>query len=134
LNSFNGIGRLTRDPELKYSGNNKAYCNFSIAIERSFNKPGEEKQADFINCTVFGATAEKFVSVYFKKGMRVGISGELRIDKDEKDGNVRYFTKIIVQRAYFADGKSEPNETSSNMATTDVKYEDVEGSKDTLPF
>ena len=107
MNVWNGLGRIVRDPELKYSRNNLAICNFTLAVERGYQKQGEEKKSDFINCVVFGATAEKFVSVYFKKGMRIGVTGELQIERFEKEGKTEYYTKIIVNRAYFADGKRD---------------------------
>ena len=114
MNNFCGIGRLTKDPELKYTANNLAIAKFTIAIERSFQKKDEEKKVDFLNCTVFGAVAEKFVAVYFKKGMRIGVRGEVHIEKYIKDDKTSYFTDILCDKVFFADGKSNMEPQQNN--------------------
>ena len=83
------MGRLTRDPELRYSqgAQGTAVCRYSLAVNRSFKREGEP-EADFINIVAFGSRGE-FASKYFRKGMMVGVVGELRISSyDDKDGKV----------------------------------------------
>ncbi len=101
------MGRLTREPELRYStsGNNTAVCRFSIAVDRRFQKPGEERQADFIPIVAFGKTGE-FCGKYFTKGMRVAIVGTIQTRTwDDAEGKKHYTTEVIVDEAHFADGK-----------------------------
>ena len=90
-------GRLTRDPELRYTSNNKAVCNFTIATNRPVVRDGE-KIADFINCIVWGKTAEN-LSKYQSKGSLVGIDGRLESRSyDDKDGNKRYVPEVASKR------------------------------------
>jgi len=101
------MGRLTRDPEVRYStnGNNTAICRFSVAVDRRFQKPGEERQADFISVTAFGKTGE-FVSRYFTKGNRVALVGSLQTRTwDDAEGKKHYATDVIADEVHFADSK-----------------------------
>lgn len=101
------MGRLTRDPELRYStnGNNTAVCRFSIAVDRRFQKPGEERQADFIPVVTFGKTGE-FCSKYFTKGSRIAVVGSIQTRTwDDAEGKKHYATDVIAEEAYFADSK-----------------------------
>ena len=77
MNNVSLIGRLTTAPELKHTQSNMAYTRFSMAVDRSYAKQGEERQTDFINIVAWGKTAE-FVCKYFMKGQRIGITGEIR--------------------------------------------------------
>ena len=72
------MGRLTRDPEVRYTQtSNTLVASFSLAVNRRFTRPGEERQADFINCVAWNKTGE-FVSKYFKKGQQVGVIGRIQ--------------------------------------------------------
>lgn len=100
------VGRLTKDPETRYSQSGVAVCNFSLAVDRQFKRDGDPS-ADFIDCVSFGKTGE-FTEKYFKKGMRVSILGRLQIDQYEaKDGTKRRVAKVVVDRQEFAQSKSE---------------------------
>ena len=103
------MGRLTRDPEVRYtSGNNTLVASFSIAVNRRFARQGEERQADFFNVVAWDKTGE-FCSKYFKKGQQVGVIGRLQTrNYDDKDGKKVYVTEVIAEDAYFADSKREP--------------------------
>lgn len=82
---------------------------FALAVNRRFAKPGEERQADFINIVAWDKTAE-FCSKYFKKGQQVGIIGRLQTRQyDDKDGKRVYVTEVVAEEAYFADSKKEEN-------------------------
>ncbi len=107
------MGRLTRDPEVRYtSANNTLVASFSLAVNRRFAKQGEERQADFINVVAWDKTGE-FCSKYFKKGQQVGIIGRIQTrNYDDKDGKKVYVTEVIAEEAYFADTRKE--ETNEN--------------------
>ena len=77
LNKVILMGRLTRDPELKYTPSNVAVCSFSIAVDRRYARPGEQRQADFINIVTWRNTAE-FICKYFQKGSMIAVSGRLQ--------------------------------------------------------
>ena len=107
------MGRLVRDPEVRYTqGNNTAVCNFSLAVNRRFKSEGQP-DADFINITAWGKTAE-FCGKYFTKGQQVGIIGRIQTrNYDDKEGKKVYVTEVIAEETYFADSKKEPNVTTS---------------------
>ena len=102
------MGRLTRDPEVRYtSTNNTLVASFSLAVNRRFARQGEERQADFINITAWDKTGE-FCSKYFKKGQQVGVIGRIQTrNYDDKDGKKVYVTEVVAEEAYFADSKRE---------------------------
>ena len=99
------MGRLTRDPEVRYSQNNLPVCNYTLAINRRFTRQEEERQADFIPIVTFGKTAE-FCEKYFRKGQQVAVVGRIQTRTwDDNDGKKRYFTEVIAEECFFADSK-----------------------------
>ena len=109
MNKFEFLGRLTKDPEVRYtSGNNTQVTTFTIAVNRRFVAQGGERQSDFFNLTAFGKTAE-FCAKYFKKGQQVLVTGRIqnRSWDDATTGQKRYATDFIVEDTYFADAKRE---------------------------
>lgn len=109
MNNVCLIGRLCADPEIREArGGELLVANFTVAVDRG----GED--ADFIRITAFGKTAE-FAEEYFRKGMRVGVTGEIRTGSYEKeDGTKVWTTDIYANRLYFADGRrDEAEETGS---------------------
>lgn len=101
------MGRLTRDPETRYSqgASGTAVCRYSLAVNRSYRRDGEP-DADFFNVVAFGNRGE-FAGKYFRKGMMVAVVGELRNGSyTDKDGNKRYTTDVIVTEQYFAESRS----------------------------
>ena len=121
------MGRLTRDPETRYTqGNNTAVCSFSLAVNRRFKQEGQA-DADFINVVAWAKTAE-FVSKYFTKGQQVGVIGRIQTrNYDDKDGKKVFVTEVVAEEVYFADSKKEQN------ATTSAGFMAVEGDSD-MPF
>ena len=114
------VGRLTRDPEVRYSqgDNATAVARYTIAVDRRFKRDGEPT-ADFINCVVFGKSAE-FAEKYFRQGLRVAISGRITTGSyTNKDGIKVYTTEVTVEDQEFAESKaeSEANKTSVQQAT-----------------
>ena len=108
LNKVILMGRLTKEPELKYtSGNNTAVCSFTLAIDRRFQKQGEERQTDFIQIIAWSKLAE-FCGKYFQKGRQVAITGRIQTRTwDDSEGKRHYITEVVVEEAYFADGKKD---------------------------
>ena len=106
LNHFTGMGRLTRDPELKTTPAGVSVASFSIAVERDFAEGGEKK-TDFIDVVAWRQTAE-FVSKYFTKGMMAVVSGRLQIREwTDKEGNKRKSAEIVADNVYFGEGKKD---------------------------
>ena len=106
LNHFTGMGRLTRDPELKTTPAGISVASFAFAVERDFAEGGEKK-TDFIDVVAWRQTAE-FVSKYFTKGMMAVVSGRLQIrDWTDKEGNKRKSAEIVADNVYFGEGKKD---------------------------
>ncbi|TYQ14976.1 UNVERIFIED_CONTAM: single-strand DNA-binding protein [Acetivibrio alkalicellulosi] len=100
------MGRLTKDPELRYTNaNNVPVCSFTLAVDRQFSRQGEEKQADFFPAVAWNKTAE-FCSKYFNKGQKVVVVGRLQTRTwDDNEGKKHYVTEVIVEEAHFAESK-----------------------------
>lgn len=108
------IGRLTRDPEIRYSqgASSTAVATFSIAVDRRFKRDGEP-DADFFNCTAFGKQAE-FVERYLKKGTKMVVVGRVQNDNyTNKEGQKVYSTRIMVDELEFAESKNAAGGESS---------------------
>ncbi len=107
------LGRLTKDPEVRYSTGEKetAVARYTVAVDRRFKRDGEPT-ADFIPCVVFGRSAE-FAEKYFHQGMRVSISTYPTGSYTNKDGVKVYTTVVIVEEQEFAESKSESKNTSN---------------------
>lgn len=100
------VGRLTRDPELRYTANNKAVCDFTIATNRPVVRDGE-RVADFINCRVWGKTAENLVK-YQTKGNLIAVSGRMQVDiYQDKEFKNKYNTYVLVEDLEYLERKNE---------------------------
>ena len=123
-------GRLTATPELKTTATDIYVTDFSVAVNRRFNK----EQTDFINCQAWRKTAE-FITKYFTKGQEILIIGELHIEKWLKDDETRYSTRVVVDEVDFCGNKSE---NKTHTTDDDVNIEDFvelpETENDDLPF
>lgn len=111
------MGRLTRDPEIRYSQGEKSTCvaRYTLAVDRRFKREGEQN-ADFISCISFGKSAE-FAEKYFRQGMRVTICGRIQTGSyTNRDGNKVYTTDVVVEEQEFAESKkaSEGNNNSGD--------------------
>ena len=101
------MGRLVRDPEVRYSQSSTpiAVARFSLAVNRRFKREGEP-DADFINCVCFGKSGE-FVERFFKKGQMVSVVGRLQVRSwDDKEGKKQWSTEVVVEENYFAESKA----------------------------
>ena len=139
------MGRLTRDPEVRYTTtNNTLVCTFSLAVNRRFARQGADQTADFFNVVAWDKTGE-FCSKYFKKGQQVGVVGRLQTrNYDDKDGKKVYVTEVVAEETYFADSRKD-GEGSTGSANpfsgVDAPFNAQEGASyftpvtdDDLPF
>ena len=120
------IGRLTRDPELKFLQSGKAVCNFTLAVDKPFG----DKEADFIPVVVWGKIAEACGN-NLGKGRLVAVNGRLQIRTYEKDGQKRYITEVVAGEVKFLDyGKK--NEKPANKTSDGPDFGEID--LDDLPF
>lgn len=137
MNKIILMGRLTKDPEMRYTNvSNIPVSNFTLAVNRRFQRQGEERQADFIPIVSWDKLAE-FCSKYFVKGQQVAVVGRLQVRTwDDNDGKRHYITEVVAEEAYFADSKRESNQDNvSNDYGTENNDSSVEIDMDEdLPF
>lgn len=137
MNTVNLIGRLTKDPELRYTSSGMAICKFTLAVNRDFTNQNGEREADFINCTTFKKTAENLVN-YQKKGSQIGVVGRIQTGSYEgQDGKRIFTTDVVVDRVEFlssggANGKGNQNQTSNENSFINNQIPPV--NEDDLPF
>ena len=120
------IGRLTRDPEVRYTQtNNTLVASFSLAVNRRFVRQGEERQADFINIVAWSKLGE-FCSKYFKKGQQVAIIGRIQTRTwDDDQGQKHYITEVVAEEAEVAEVKEE-KAPKAHKAAKSTKTEETE--------
>ena len=107
------MGRLTKDPEVRYTQtSNTLVASFSLAVNRRFVRQGEERQADFFNVVAWGKVGE-FCSKYFKKGQQVGVIGRLQTRTWDDDKGRHYITEVVAEETYFADSKKDVEGSSA---------------------
>lgn len=127
------MGRLTKDPELRYtSGNNTAVCSFTIAVNRRMAKEGQP-QADFINCISWSKSAE-FVSKYFKKGQQIVVIGRIQTRSwEDNESRKHYATEVVTEEVYFAGSrpKSDMNSSDADDSSNQLQPEEEDSE---LPF
>ncbi len=117
MNKIILMGRLTKDPETRYTQtNNTLVASFTLAVNRRFTRQGEERQADFIPVVAWSKQGE-FCSKYFKKGQQVGVIGRLQTRNWEDENKVKhYVTEVVAEEVYFADSKRDGNAAGGDMA------------------
>ena len=126
------VGRLTRDPELRYTSSNLATMRCAIAVDRQFVREGEERGADFINIVAFGNRAET-MSKYLTKGSQIAVDGRIQTGSyDGADGKKVYTTDVVVENFQFLDTKGSRNMENVDMPTNDDIPNDTTDSSD--PF
>ena len=113
------VGRLTRDPDLRYTPNGNAVVSFTLAVNRTFKNSQGEQEADFINCQAWRTTAEN-VAQYLRKGSLAGIEGRIQTRSYENDEGRRvYVTEVIADSVQFLEPKKQDQETESKNNGTD---------------
>ncbi len=148
------IGRLTRDPELRYTSTNLPVASFTVAVNRNFTNQSGEREADFINVVVWRKQAEN-IKNYLKQGSQIAIDGRIQTRSyDGEDGKKRYITEVVADNVQFLDSKSsrtDNNDSSpavtpssfsdDSSSTTDIKSDpfadfgsSIEINDDELPF
>ena len=115
------MGRMTRDPELKYTSGGKAFANFSLAVQKT------RDEVEFIDCTVWEKTAET-IAEYFEKGSKILIQGRLSVSNYEQNGEKRKFTRILTNSFEFVESKNTVNAQSNKN-----DYDETEDDED-FPF
>jgi single-strand DNA-binding protein len=116
------MGRLTRDPEVRYSQGDAstAIARFSLAVDRRFKREGEDQTADFINCVAWRQTAE-FISKYFRKGSALCVTGSIQTRSwQDQQGQRRYATDVVVDEAMFVDSRNEGTNAQGNSYVPDA--------------
>ena len=115
LNHITIMGRLTRDPELRYTQSQTPVASFTLAVDRDFgSRDGGEKQTDFIDCVAWRSTAE-FVNKYFQKGSMAVVSGRLQIrDWTDRDGGKRRNAEVVVENIYFGESRRRDSSEGSS--------------------
>ena len=121
MNTVQLIGRLTKDPEVRYTTNQTAVARFTIAINKGKDKDGKDLGADYPSIVAFGKTAE-LVEKYVNKGRLVGVQGRIQTGSYEKDGKKYYTTDIIADRVEFLESKKE---TPENKVQRETPEDDV---------
>lgn len=142
MNSVNLIGRLVRDPEVRYSQSGMAILRFTVAVDRKLSKDKREEAqannqptADFISCTAFGKTAE-VIANYHSKGSQIAVEGRIQTGSYEKDGRTIYTTDVLVNSITFVGSKNNNsgggNYQNSNNQQDDEGFFPVDN--DDIPF
>lgn len=134
------MGRLTADPQVRYSqgDNATAVARYTLAVNRKFKKDGEPT-ADFIPCVVFGRSAE-FTEKYFRKGMQVAVSGRIQTGSyTNKDGNKVYTTDVVVEEQEFAESTAANQQNQQSAGSGSIPASDgfmniPDGMDEELPF
>lgn len=114
------MGRLTRDPEIRYSQGEQstAVARYTIAVDRRFRRDGDQQTADFINCVAFGRQGE-FAEKYFRKGIKIAISGRIQTGSyKNQDGQTVYTTDVVVEEQEFAESKSASEAHNNGAASS----------------
>ena len=112
------MGRLTRDPEVRYTQgeNQMAIARYTLAVDRRFNRNGDDNTADFISCVAFGKAGE-FAERYFRKGPKIAVTGRIQTGSyTNKDGVKVYTTDVVVEEQEFAESKNSNGGSSDNYS------------------
>ena len=146
------MGRLTRDPEIRYSQGEQstAVARYTIAVDRRFRRDGDQQTADFINCVAFGRQGE-FAEKYFRKGIKIAITGRIQTGSyTNREGQKVYTTDVVVEEQEFAESKNAggsnggysapqhnnpaPSANTSDLGSADGFMNIPDGIDEELPF
>lgn len=135
LNHIVIMGRLTRDPELRYTANQIPVASFTLAVDRDYqSKDSGERETDYIECVAWRSTAE-FISKYFKKGSMAAVSGRLQIrDWTDRDGGKRRSAEVLIENIYFGDGKKTSSGRKAANQANASKFQELDEDDDNFPF
>lgn len=131
LNHITIMGRLTRDPELRYTQAQTPVASFTLAVDRDYKQNGADRETDFIDVVAWRQTGE-FVSKYFTKGSMAVVSGRLQMrDWTDRDGNRRKSAEVVADNVYFGESKGTSEKPGKNGASVFAELEDDDSN---LPF
>ena len=134
INSVVLIGRLTRDIEVRYTSNEKAIGNFTIAVQRTYKNENGETEADFINCTIFGKMAE-VMQKYTHKGDLIGVDGRMQNRSYEtKEGQKVNVTEVLVNNISFINIKKQEENPYKDMKVKVEADQNIQYEESQLPF
>lgn len=147
MNVVTLIGRLSKDPELRYSPTGTANTKITVAVDRGYNQQKRQEieaqnqpTADFINCVAFGKTAE-LIANYFNKGNRIGVVGRIQTGSyNKQDGTRVYTTEVLVSSVEFIESRSTNNQGNSNQNNNYARPQNQEeatffyGNNEDIPF
>lgn len=132
MNTITLLGRLTKNPEARYTSTGKAVTLFTLAVNRPYTNSDGQREADFINCQAWGKTAE-VVGNHVSKGDRLLVEGRLQIRSyTDKEGVKRYATEVVVNRVEFIEQKKDSNVKTEASPMEDFGSADFE--QDSIPF
>ena len=137
MNKVIEIGRLTKDPEIRYSQGTNTTCvaRYTLAVDRKFKQEGQPT-ADFINCIAFGKLGE-FAEKYLHKGIKIAVTGRIQTGSyKNKDGNTVYTTDVVVEEQEFCESKSQSNSQPQPAPSNDNSWLSIPDNLDdsSLPF
>lgn len=130
------MGRLTRDPDVRYSSGEEpmAIARFTLAVNRRFAKKDGEQTADFIGCVAFGKSAE-FVEKYFRQGMRITICGRIQTGSYiNQEGHKVYTTNVVIEEQEFAESKKSDSSSSGSSSSMEGGFMDIPDEDEDFPF
>jgi single-strand DNA-binding protein len=128
INTVALMGRLTYDPELKSTPSGVSVIRFQVACDRNYQKSGEDRQADFIDCVAWRQTAE-FVSRYFRKGSMIAVEGSIQTSNyTDKDGNKRKQVEVVANNVSFCGSKAESGNDRGEYAQAAPSYTNADNS------
>ena len=137
MNRVTLIGRLTADPDVRYSTGENAMAigRYTLAVDRPFKKDGDEQTADFIRCVAFGKNGE-FAEKFLTKGMKIAVEGRIQTGKyTNQEGNTIYTTDVVVERHEFVESKSSTEGGVAKSNASNDGFMDIpEGLENELPF
>lgn len=137
INNVVLVGRIVRDPELRYTPQNTAVATFTLAVNRRFKNAQGEREADFINCVIWRQPAENLAN-WAKKGTLVGITGSIQVrNYENKEGQRVYVTEVLADNFQMLESnsnKTEKGKTKSNQDKNPFAGSPMEVSDDDLPF
>lgn len=129
INNVVLMGRICQYPDLKTTNTGLSVTSFSLAVDRSYVRAGEERQADFINIVAWRGTAE-FIAKYFQKGSMIAVQGSIQTRSyEDKQGNKRTAFEVVASNVSFCGGKNE----NTNQVEENISFDMVDGD-DELPF
>ena len=136
MNKVIEIGRLVREPEIRYSQGASSTCiaRYTLAVDRKFKQEGQPN-ADFINCIAFGKLGE-FAEKYLHKGTKIAVTGRIQTGSyTNKDGQKVYTTDVVVEEQEFCESKSQSNSQPQSTQSNDNSWMNIpDGVEDSLPF